>query len=167
MSTAIVDPTNLIFPDCVLATVGNRLLTMEAVTNVEYRGLSMDDPKGTVGFDVTEWVAGEAEMAGFGKGMIPATADYLVTIEFLYKHSNSAVGERLHRQTTRDIRTMLYADDTLAVALAPLSRTADGIIERMLRWKVIGQRSGSSKINSAFVSLSATEFTFTTEIVPE
>lgn len=62
---------------------------------------------------------------------------------------------------------MLYADDTLAVALAPLSRTADGIIERMLRWKVIGQRNGSSKINGAFVSLSATEFTFTTEIVPE
>lgn len=167
MTRVAVDPAELIFPDCVIATVGNRLLDLEAVLNVEYRSLSIDDPAGTVGFDVTEWVAGEEEMAGFGKGMIPSTSDYLVTIEFLLKHSDSAVGERLHRQTTRDIRTMLYADDTLAVALAPLSRTADGIIERMLRWKVIGQRNGSSKINGAFVSLSATEFTFTTEIVPE
>ena len=166
MSSTLRNPDEYQFPDCVTACIAVAISAIEGVTNIEYRGISSDDPSGTVGFDVTDWVAGEEEMAGHTAGLIPSEATHSVSIEYLNKDSDSARGEELHRRITREIRTMLYADAELAVALGQLSRTGDNIIERMLRWKAIRQQNGSNKINGAFVSMSATEFMFITEMVP-
>ena len=162
------DPLEHLFPDCVTATIAEYALTnLDIVKNVEYRGLSPDDPTQTLAFDVVDWQAGEEEMAGTMGTVIPTETVHTVSIEFINKHSNEAEGQEIHRRALREIRTILYADATLGVALGQLSRTADGVIERMLRWKVLRQQSGSSQINGAFVSLSAIEFMFTTEMVPE
>ena len=160
------DPSLYLFPDCVTATIAKAIIDLEYVNNIEYRGISADDPNGTVGFDVIDWQAGEEEMYGQQGVTMPSEAIHLVSIEFLLKHSNEAEGVEQHRRALQEIRSKLYGDATLGVALGQLSRSADGITERMLRWKVMRQQSGSNKINSVFVAMSALEFMFTTEMVP-
>lgn len=164
--SALRDPDDYQFPDCVTATIAQTLIDLDYVTNIEYRGISVDDPNGTVGFDVIDWQAGEEEMIGQQGVTMPSEAVHLVSIEFILKHSNEAEGVEQHRRALREIRSKLYGDATLGVALGQLSRTADGITERMLRWKVMRQQSGSNRIESAFVAMSALEFMFTTEMVP-
>lgn len=168
MVAVLRDPTNFQFPDCVCAVIAKYAFdNISAVENIEYRGLSADDMSGTLAFDVIDWQAGEEEMSGQKGVTIPTESIHLLSIEFVHKNDSSAEGAEIHRRALREIRTMLYANATLGVALGQLSRSGDGIIERMLRWKVLRQQSGSSQINGAFVSMSAIEFMFTTEMVPE
>lgn len=164
--TALWTPTDLPFPDCIMATISQKLITLDGVKNIEYRALSVDDPAMTAAIDAIEWNPGDEEIAGHPVGLMPSMADHIIRIQHNVKHSSTEQGAQIHRSTAREIRTMLYADADLAVSLRQLSRTAGGVTERMLKFKPTGQQLASNRISGAFVSVSVTDYQFTTEMVP-
>ncbi len=149
------------FPDNVLWVVASRLQSLDGITNVVIRSLNPTDPNGTAGVDADEWQSEDYEMGPLG--FEPTIKEYLGTIQLVVKDANAEEGRRLHRVLSKRMAAMLYRDEALNVALRGLVEREAGRGERLMQWKVMGQRFASNEINGTFVSMSATEFSFTTE----
>lgn len=149
------------FPENIIDAMETHLLNVEGVDFVVPRSLNPTDPHGTLGLVVEEWSVHEVEMGPLG--FEPSLSTYTFVLQHMVKESDQIIGEKLHRETAKRIRLMLYRDESLAVAFRQLQDVAGNRRERPLKWQILGQRFASNEIAGHFVSLSVTEFSFTTE----
>lgn len=149
------------FPENIIEVMAVFFRAIEGVSGVELRSLNHLDANGTVGIDVAEWLPDTEsyEVGGFG----PSCVYYLIRVEHVVKHEDAALGRREHRRVGKIIQTMLYEDNPLQVSLRSLTRPAQGRRDRILKWTVLGQQFGANEIEGKFVSLSATDLSFTVE----
>lgn len=148
----------------IIDTLAQHLGTLEGVNAVVKRSLNSTDPNMTLGICLDEWSPEDYEMDGLGI-LRPAATKYFFEIRHMVKADSMEVGERLHRQTAKSVRSMLYGNNDLAVALRALSSNEDGLTERILKWVVAGQRFASNEIDRVFVSMSGTELVVDTESI--
>lgn len=149
------------FPENVIDTLADRIITIPGVTGVEKRSLNYTDANGACGITVDEWQPDEYEM-GTQFFLEPTLATYTFMVQHLVKHTTQTLGEKAHREVARSLRLMLVRDQDTQVALRSLVDSTDRT-ERIQRWAVSGQRFGSNQIEGSFVYLSQTEFVVQTE----
>jgi hypothetical protein len=125
------------------------------------RPLRPSDPHLSIGIYSVDWRPDQYELGQFS----PATANYEYRIEVLVKDADEERGRTLHGNYAKSIRTMLYEDADLKVALAQASDSLAGTLERVQRWGVRQQRFLNNEVDGKFLYLASTEFFVGTETV--
>ena len=95
----------------------------------------------------------------------PTLQQYLITVQAFVKDMDEERGLATHSVLSKMIRSMLYRDDPLRVALGSLSVTTDNSIERTQRWGIRQQRYFSNELSGSWLYLSTLEFWLETETV--
>lgn len=133
------------------------------VTN---RPLRESDPNQSVGVFGMQWMPDEEsfEMRGLAGGISePTLSRYIISLQACIKDMDEVRGAQTHATLAKMIRTMLYRDEALRVALRQLSVTMSGSVERTQRFGVQTQRYLSNELQGAWLYLSTLEFWLETE----
>lgn len=153
------------FPENMLDVLRERFELIPDVSGVVLRNINIQDANGTIAIALDEWVPQEYEINGL-QNFEPTTAVYNVAIAHISKVANREDGATEAKKVAKAIRTMLYRDPLVAVALRQLHEDFDdGRRERLLQWKITSVQHASNEIDKTFVNLSVTQMTFTTETV--
>jgi hypothetical protein len=133
------------------------------VTN---RPLRESDPNQSIGVFGMQWMPDEEtfEMRGLPAGISePTISRYVISLQACIKDMDEARGAEVHATLAKMIRTMLYRDEALRVALRQLSVTMSESVERTQRFGVQTQRYLSNELEGAWLYLSTLEFWLETE----
>lgn len=129
------------------------------------RPLRPSDPKVSLGVFAANWQPDEYEM-GNPSPAEPTLQTYQYAIQVLVKHSEEQAGRALHGLVSKSVRSMLYRDQDVRLALSQLTETSLGVLERFQRCGVRQQRFANNEIDGQFLFLSTAEFWVQTESVP-
>lgn len=160
------------FPDDVtvvlqqaLTTVGE-LMSPSVTAPVLGRPLRSTDPPYCLSVFALDWRPGaEYEIAADKLGQ-PLLPRYNFEIQALVRHFDEAIGRTEIAILSKIVRTMLYRDQDLAVALRGLSEQSFGFLERLQRWGVPDQLFYSNELKGQFLYLSTTQLWVEVEAVP-
>lgn len=121
------------------------------------RPLRPTDPERSVGIFPVDWNAVEGQMQMGNVG--PSLQTYSFRIHLLVKNSNEEEGRALYANDSKKLRTMLYHDQTLKVALGSLTEVViNDHTERLQRWGIRSQRFLNNELSGQFLFLSSTDF---------
>lgn len=126
------------------------------------RPLRPSDPAVSAGVFALDWRPDEYEIMGRPNGD-PTVSTYQIAIQILVKHTDEQEGLSLHSETAKAVRSMLYRDAVLRVALTSLTESSLGATERALKWGVGQQRFANNEMNGTFLFLTTTELSLQTE----
>ncbi len=138
------------FPSNIIDTITPFLADIPEVTSVVGRPVRIMDPHGTAGIFAGDWNPREYEIGNEE----PSFGRYNLAIQFNTKGTPETVYRAKHADGSKNIRSMLYRDQDLRVALAALSETTMGVTERYGRFEVVRQRFFSNDMKGSFVFLS-------------
>ena len=168
----MIDPTaEAVFPNNVVEVLAIVLPGIDDEVTLQKRPLRPTDPNYSLGVYATIWQPNEDsfEIGHLGGGMDPGPNEptlstYQIGIQILVKDSETsralAVGSLLNRR----VRSVLYRNDALRVALSQLFTVEDGVHERMKRWGIRSQRFMSNDIEGKFVFISVLDMFIETEV---
>lgn len=157
-----------VFPNNVVALVKARIDLLDADLFVIGRPLRDSDLPQSVGVYAIMWQPREDsyEMKGGPTGRSePTLQRYLIVVQAFVKDMDQEVGISTHAVLSKLIRTTLYRDEALRVALGSLSWTNGSCTERTTRWGISQQRYVSNEIRGEWLFLSSLEFWLETETV--
>lgn len=159
--------SDLKFPNNVVVVLAERAKLLDPDLFVFKRPLRKTDPTQSIGFSAAMWSPDEdsKEMRGSALGQEPTISRYSVSVQAFVKHTVEEEGLGIHATLSKMVRTMLYRDTPLAVALRSLSEPAGPYTEKMMRWGIQTQRYFSNELNADWLYLSTLEFWFETETV--
>ena len=163
----IVENQN-VFPNNVVELVTARTRLLDTDLWVTNRLLREPDPNNSVGVFAAQWLPEENsyEMVAAPVGRHePTLQQYIITVQAFVKDMDEERGLATHSVLSKMIRSMLYRDDPLRVALGSLSVTTDSSIERTQRWGIRQQRYFSNELSGSWLYLSTLEFWLETETV--
>lgn len=89
---------------------------------------------------------------------------YGVSIVSIIVDADEERGIRTHSNLATRIRTKLYRDESLRLALGQLKVELDGVVERSLNWTISSQQYLSSESDGYFRFVSALDIEFRTHI---
>lgn len=164
----MIDPTSeAVFPNNVVRCLEIVLPGIDPDVAVFPRPLRPSDPDHSIGVYAALWQPDEDsyEMKGIGSphASEPTLQTYQIGIQSLVKHGDSTVALAISSILNNRIRSVLYRNAPLAVALGSLY-TDDGTVrESMRRWGVRSQRYMSNDIEGKFVFISVLDFWIETE----
>jgi hypothetical protein len=121
------------------------------------------DPSRTVGIFPATWVANPEDKLIGVPNREPYQAVYTITIHNIVIHADPIEGRRLFGIDSKSIRAILYRDPEFTVALAGLTESFLGSVERVKKYDVLRQEYMSNKSGISFLYLCKTEFIITTE----
>ena len=90
-------------------------------------------------------------------------ANYMIAIQAMIKAGNEEEGLAVHSVLSKRIRTVLYRDQALQVALQSLTVTDGSSLERFLRGTIRTQRYMNDEISGKFVYVSTVDYSIETE----
>jgi len=128
------------------------------------RPLRPSDPAVSGGVFALDWRPDDYEIMGRPNGD-PTLATYMLAIQILVKHTDEQEGLALHSETAKAVRSMLYRDAVLRVALTSLTESSLGVTERALKWGVGQQRYANNELNGTFLFLTTTELSLQTQTI--
>lgn len=163
----IVENQN-VFPNNAVYLITARTKLLDTDLYVIRRPLRESDPTQSVGVFAAQWLPEETsyEMVGGPVGRHePTLQQYFITVQAFVKDMDEERGLATHSVLSKMIRSMLYRDDPLRVALGSLSVTTDNSIERTQRWGIRQQRYFSNELSGSWLYLSTLEFWLETETV--
>ena len=132
------------------------------------RPLRESDPIQSIGVFGVQWMPDEDsfEMKGLPAAIHePTLANYIITVQMMVKDADEERGAGAHATLSKIVRTMLYRDEALRVALRQLSSTVAGSTERTGRFGVRTQRYLSNELSGSWLYLSTIEFWLETETI--
>ena len=168
----MIDPTaEAVFPNNFVEVLATVLPGIDEEVTLQKRPLRPTDPNYSLGVFATVWMPNDDsyEMGHLGGGgdsgpNEPTLSTYQIGIQVLVKDSDSeralAVGSLLNRR----IRSVLYRNADLRLALASLYTTEDSVTERLKRWGIRSQRYISNEIEGKFVFISVLDMFIETEV---
>lgn len=162
----MITPDASVFPNNIVELVSTRLSLLDSDVAVFKRPLRNTDPNQTVGIFASSWVPEEdsREMRGRDFYSQPTCSTYRVAVQAFVKDYDEINGLNTHSVLARTVRSMLYTDQPLRVALSTLSSTLGGSIERSQKWGISQQRFFSNELGGEWLYLSILEFWLETEI---
>jgi hypothetical protein len=159
------------FPSSITNTLADSLATISGLTMLDVPGgpraavfkrpLRPSDPAVCIGIFTLDWEPDEKEL-GFST---PTLSTYHWAVQGFVKHGDEQEGEQAHADLSKSIRSMLYASQSLRVALTALTETSGGVTERVQRTGCRTQRYANNEVDGKFVFLSTTDFWAQTETV--
>ena len=93
----------------------------------------------------------------------PTLSQYLIGVQAFVKDGDEERGLAAHSVLSMRVRSVLYRDEPLRVALSSLSVTYQGVTERLKRWGVRTQRYFANDLEGQWLYLSTLEFFIETE----
>lgn len=162
----MITANTAMFPNNIVDLIATRSELLDTDLFVTKRPLRNTDPNQSIGVTAAQWVPNEdsKEMLGAAFAVQPTLSRYVVTIQALIKDMDEVVGLNVHSVLSRMVRSMLYTDNPLRVALSQLTSTLNGATERSQRWGVSQQRFFVNEISGQWLYLSTLEFWLETEI---
>lgn len=150
------------FPANIIDTLVGFYETTDGVTTVLKRPALPSDPDGTFFAFSDNWVPLDYEIGAAG----PTIARYACHFGFLTKTFDKEGGREAHSIISKNIRVMLYHDQTLRLRLQQLKESMLGITERVQRYGVTQQRFYANDLPQAqFLYVSAIDLWVETETV--
>lgn len=155
-----------VFPNNVVELVAMRAALLDADIKVLKRPLRNTDPNQSIGVYAGYWTPNDdtREMLGASFAVQPTLSRYVVTLQAFIKDMDEERGLATHATLSRLIRSMLYTDNPLRVALSQLSSTLNGMTETSKLWGVSQQRFHQNELGGEWLYLSNLEFWLETEI---
>lgn len=162
-----IDNSTVVFPNNVVDLIATRVALLDSGLFVIKRPLRSEDPNQSVGVFGTQWLPEEDsyEMIGApspGRSE-PTLSVYHLGIQAFVKDMDDERGPAVHSVLSKMIRSMLYRDAALRVALASLSVTMNSSTERTKRWGIRTQTFLSNEINKSWLYLSTLDYWLETE----
>lgn len=167
----MIQTDSSVFPNNIVEIIAARadLLDDEPAPNrlvVLKRPLRNSDPVQSIGVFGTQWTFDPESFewhGGPGGPSEPTIQRYTLGIQAFVKDMDEERGLYTHSVLTKMIRSMLYHDDPLRVALSALSVLMDGSTESTKRWGISQTRYLSNEISGEWLYLSTTDFWLETE----
>jgi len=157
------------FPNSVVDLLADKFMAIEGLEYVLKRPLRPTDPDMCVGIFAVNWSPDDFEIGGHVNPTItidPVLATYHYAIQAFVKMAGEEEGILKHTVLSKIVRSMLYRDVGLRVALCSLDETSMGAKERVQRWGVRTQRFIQNEVQGSFVFLSTMDMWVQTETVP-
>jgi hypothetical protein len=153
------------FPNNIVEIVSLRAQLLDPDLYVTKRPLRNTDPNQSIGVFGSLWVPDDEskEMLGQAKASQPTLSSYRIVVQAFIKDMEETRGLNTHAVLSRMIRSMLYNDAALRVALSSLSSTLNGATEQSQRWGITQQRFFSNELSGEWLYLSILEFWLETE----
>lgn len=161
----ITDETE-VFPNNGITLIKARAKLLDKDLEVFGRPLRSSDPNQCVGIFGSQWLPDDEsyEMLGGPEGRHePTLQSYLITIQAFVKDMDEERGLATHGVLSKMVRSMLYRDNPLRVALLSLNVQMNGSTERVTRMGIRQQRYFSNEIQGSWLYLSNLEFWIETE----
>lgn len=167
----MIDSDTAVFPNNAVDIIATRLALLDADGDVVVlkRPLRESDPVQCIGVFATLWTPNEEsmEMRGvLGGNHEPTLEQYMIAIQAFVKDMDEERGLAVHSVLSEMIRSMLYRDSPLRVALGSLTTDLLGIAKRTQGWGVRNQRYFSNELSGSWVYLSTVECWLEVETVP-
>lgn len=160
--------TEPVFPNNIVDLVHVAAEGLSEGIRVFNRPLRESDPQESIGIFAALWEPDEEslEFSGGPEGPSePTLQTYIVAVQGFVKDFNEEKGLARHSILSKLIRSMLYRNAALRVALRSLSVSLDDSVESTRRWGIRVQRFHSNEIGGDFLYLSTLEFWLETETV--
>lgn len=172
MTTILEDPAiEAVFPNNFVEILATVMPGIADEVELFKRPLRPSDPNYSLGVYATIWtpVENSYEIGHLGGGGSvgpneSTLSQYQVGIQVLVKDSDSVRALAVASLLNRRVRSVLYRNDALRVALSQLYATEDGVTERMRRWGIRNQRYLSNDIEGKFVFMSVLDMWIETEV---
>lgn len=164
----MIESDDNVFPNNVVSLVTTRMQLLDSDLFVIRRPLRDSDQPQSVGVFAIIWRPEEDsyEMKGVPEGRHePTLQRYLITVQAFVKNMDQEAGISTHAVLSKLIRTTLYRDQALHLALSSLTWTNGTCTERTKRWGLSQQRYVSNEIRGEWLFLSNLEFWLETETV--
>lgn len=164
----MIQPDDSVFPNNAVALIKSRFQLLDSDLFVTGRPLRDSDLPQSIGVFAIMWQPREDsyEMRGGPAGRSePTLQRYLVSVQAFVKNMDQEAGISTHAVLSKLIRTTLYRDEPLRVALGSLSWTNGSCTERTQRWGISQQRYVSNEIRGEWLFLSSLELWLETETV--
>ena len=154
------------FPNNIVEMVALRSQLIDTDLFIAKRPLRPTDPNQSIGVVASNWVPNDEskEMLGSAYAMQPPLSRYSVSVQALIRDTQQDRGLNVHSVLSRMIRSMVYTDTPLRVALSGLTSTLNGMTEHTQRWGVTQQRFFANEIGGDWNYLSILELWLETEI---
>lgn len=165
----MIEASDAVFPNNFVLIIADRFEMLDADLMVFKRPLRESDPNQCIGVFATLWTPDDEsmEMRGPATGMHePTIESYSVGIQAFVKHTDTELGLNIHSVLSEMVRTMLYRDAPLRVALTSLTTDLLGVHKRVQGWGIRNQRYFSNELSGAWVFLSTVECWLEVEAVP-
>jgi hypothetical protein len=155
-----------IFPNNVVELTAMAMQRIDTDLTVVRRPLRSSDPQQSVGVHAQLWTPDEESYEMIGAlSREPTMQQYLIAVQAFVKHGDEEVGLATHSALSNYVRSVLYRDADLRVALQGLSvKYLNGTLETLKRWGIRTQRYFSNEIDAQWLYLSTLEFWIETEI---
>jgi hypothetical protein len=153
------------FPNNIVQVVAARSALIDTDLFVIKRPLRNTDPNQSIGVFASTWVPDDEskEMLGSAFAVQPTLSRYQISVQAFVKDMDEIRGLNTHAVLSRMVRSMLYTDNPLRVALSQLQSTLNGATEQSQRWGVSHQRFFANEIGGDWLYLSILEFWLETE----
>lgn len=161
----MIEASDAVFPSNVLLLLEAAFAGLDPDLTVLKRPLRPSDPNQSIGMWGALW---SPEEDSYEIGHIaphePTLQTYQIGVQCLVKDGDEVRGLNIHSILSKRIRSVLYRNEPLRVALQS-SYTTDGFsTERVRRWGVRNQRYMNNDIEGQFVYVSTLDFWFETEL---
>lgn len=154
------------FPNNIVDILSLRTALIDTDLFVCQRPLRETDPNQSVGIFGANWMPEDEsyEMLGAARAGQPTLSKYFVTVQGLIRDTDKERGLNVHGVLARMLRSMVYTDAPLRVALSTLSSSLNGRTESSQRWGVTQQRFLANEISGEWLYMSILELWLETEI---
>jgi hypothetical protein len=155
-----------IFPNNIVEMVHTRCELIDPDLFVTKRPLRNTDPNQSIGVFASNWLPNDESKEFLGQLAFagqPTLSTYRVVVQAFVKDMDEINGLNTHAALSRIIRSMLYTDQPLRVALSSLSSTLNGVTESSQRWGISQQRFFANELGGEWLYLSILEFWLETE----
>lgn len=161
----MIEPNDNIFPNNIAILLETRVKLLDADLFVIKRPLRNSDPNQSVGVFASLWSPNDDshEFLGQVHAVRPTVQRYACTVQAFVKDMDEERGLNTHSTLSGAIRTMLYNDEPLRIALGSLQSNLNGVIEQAQRWGITQQRYFSNELSGEWLYLSVLEFWLETE----
>lgn len=159
----VSNPNNNVFPNNVVECLAVVLPSIDSSVTLYKRPLRPTDPNYALSVYGTLW---QPEEDSYEIGHIagePTLARYQIGIQTLTKDGDTERALAISSILAKRVRTVLYRNQPLRVALGSLYVQDGDSIERLRRWGVRSQRYMSNDIEGKFVTISVLDLWIETE----
>lgn len=145
----------------VLGTALGDALGPSVTASVFSRPLRPTDPDISMGVYLVDWTPRDYQIGQ----PEPVVGTYEIRVDLLVKHLEEITGRDLSGKYAKMIRTMLYGDADLRVALTAITESYNGRVERVQKCAVRSQKFLNNEVRGTFLYLASSEFYVETETV--
>ena len=163
----MIDPQiEAVFPNNVVVLLAEAFTAVDEDAVVFTRPLRPSDPSYSIGVYGALWTPNDDsyEMRG-SEPPEPTIGEYQIGIQTMIKDGDTERALATGSIFSKRVRTMLYRNNPLRVALGSLYVQDAGFTERMKRQRIRTQRFMSNDVEGQFVFISVLDYSIETEVM--